>query len=92
MQAGTVDDRFTLELHSHLSGVTSDSVADGGIAISAEGNVITVNCAAGCAVDVYTVDGRLAASAQAVPAATFTLAPGLYIVKAGERTAKCLVK
>lgn len=91
-QAGTVDDRFTLELRSHLSGVDSDSVADGGIAISVDGNVITVNCAAGCAVDVYTVDGRLAASAQAAPAATFTLAQGLYIVKAGDRAAKCLVK
>lgn len=91
-QAGTVDDRFTLELHSHLSGVDSDSVADGGIAISADGNVITVNCAAGCTVDIYTVDGRLAASAQAAPAATFTLAQGLYIMKAGDRTAKCLVK
>lgn len=91
-QAGAVDERFTLELHSHLSGVSSDSVAEGGIAISVEGNVITVNCAAGCAVDVYTVDGRLAASAQAAPAATFTLAQGLYIVKAGDRAAKCLVK
>ena len=84
-QAGTVDDRFTLELHSHLSGIDADSVADGGIAISVDGNVITVNCAAGCAVDIYTVDGRLAASAQAAPAATFTLAQGLYIVKAGDR-------
>ena len=91
-QAGTVDDRFTLELHSHLSGIDADSVADGGIAISVDGNVITVNCAAGCAVDIYTVDGRLAASAQAAPAATFTLAQGLYIVKAGDRAAKCLVK
>lgn len=91
-QAGTVDDRFTLELHSHLSGIDADSVADGGIAISVDGKVITVNCAAGCAVDIYTVDGRLAASAQAAPAATFTLAQGLYIVKAGDRAAKCLVK
>lgn len=91
-QAGTVDDRFTLELHSHLSGIDTDSVADGGIAISVDGNVITVNCAAGCAVDIYTVDGRLAASAQAAPAASFTLAQGLYIVKAGDCAAKCLVK
>ncbi|MDE6854631.1 MAG: leucine-rich repeat domain-containing protein [Muribaculaceae bacterium] len=91
-QAERVEDRFTLELHSHLSGIASGTMADSDISIEVDGNVITVDCADGCAVEVYTADGRTAASAQAAPRATFTLEQGLYIVKAGSRAAKCLVK
>lgn len=40
-------------------------------------------------VEVYTVDGRLAASDEG--ASSFTLPAGLYIVKSGKNSAKCIV-
>ena len=43
-------------------------------------------------VNVYTVDGRLAASAQIDGEATITVAAGLYVVRAGEKAVKVVVK
>ena len=43
-------------------------------------------------VNVYTVDGRLAASAQIDGEATITVAAGLYVVRAGEKAVKEVVK
>ena len=43
-------------------------------------------------VDVYTVDGRLAASAQVDGEATISVAAGLYVVRAGEKAVKVVVK
>ena len=43
-------------------------------------------------VDVYTVDGRLAALAQVDGEATITVAAGLYVVRAGEKAVKVVVK
>ena len=43
-------------------------------------------------VNVYTVDGRLAASAQVDGEATITVAAGLYVVRAGEKAVKVVVK
>ena len=43
-------------------------------------------------VNIYTVDGRLAASAQVDGEATLTVAAGLYVVRAGEKAVKVVVK
>ena len=43
-------------------------------------------------VNIYTVDGRLAASAQVDGEATITVAAGLYVVRAGEKAVKVVVK
>ena len=43
-------------------------------------------------VNVYTVDGRLAASAQIDGEATITVAAGLYVVRVGEKAVKVVVK
>lgn len=43
-------------------------------------------------VNVYTVDGRLAASAHVDGEATITVAAGLYVVRAGEKAVKVVVK
>ena len=43
-------------------------------------------------VNIYTVDGRLAASAQVDGEATLTVAAGLYVVRAGEKAMKVVVK
>uniref|UniRef100_UPI003FEF8C52 calycin-like domain-containing protein n=1 Tax=Candidatus Limisoma sp. TaxID=3076476 RepID=UPI003FEF8C52 len=43
-------------------------------------------------VNVYTVDGRLAASAQVDGEATISVAAGLYVVRAGEKAVKVVVK
>lgn len=43
-------------------------------------------------VNVYTVDGRLAASAQVDGETTISVAAGLYVVRAGEKAVKVVVK
>ena len=43
-------------------------------------------------VNIYTVDGRLAASAQVDGEATIYVAAGLYVVRAGEKAVKVVVK
>ena len=64
--------------------------ASGAAVRGAEG-AIAVDGFAG-RVNVYTVDGRLAASAQVDGEATISLAAGLYVVRAGEKAVKVVVK
>ena len=72
----------------------SSSVSDveaGGLAVRGAEGAIVVEGFAG-RVNVYTVDGRLAASAQIDGEATITVAAGLYVVRAGEKAVKVVVK
>lgn len=72
----------------------SSSVNDveaGGVAVRGAEGAIVVEGFAG-RVNVYTVDGRLAASAQIDGEATITVAAGLYVVRAGEKAVKVVVK
>ena len=64
--------------------------ASGAAVRGAEG-AIAVDGFAG-RVNVYTVDGRLAASEQVDGEATITVAAGLYVVRAGEKAVKVVVK
>ena len=62
-----------------------------GAAVRGTEGAIAVDGFAGC-VNVYTVDGRLAASAQVDGEATISVAAGLYVVRAGEKAVKVVVK
>ena len=62
-----------------------------GAAVRGTEGAIAVDGFAG-RVNVYTVDGRLAASAQVDGEATITVAAGLYVVRAGEKVVKVVVK
>ena len=62
-----------------------------GAAVRGTEGAIAVDGFAG-RVNVYTVDGRLAASAQVDGEATITVAAGLYVVRAGEKAVKVVVK
>ena len=64
--------------------------ASGAAVRGAEG-AIAVDGFAG-RVNVYTVDGRLVASAQVDGEATISVAAGLYVVHAGEKAVKVVVK
>ena len=64
--------------------------ASGAVVRGAEG-AIAVDGFAG-RVNVYTVDGRLAASEQVDGEATISVAAGLYVVRAGEKVVKVVVK
>ena len=64
--------------------------ASGAAVRGAEG-AIAVDGFAG-RVNVYTVDGRLAASAQVDGETTISVAAGLYVVRAGEKAVKVVVK
>ena len=66
-------------------------VAASGAAVRGAEGAIAVDGFAG-RVNVYTVDGRLAASAQVDGEATITVAAGLYVVRAGEKAVKVVVK
>ena len=62
-----------------------------GVAVRGTEGAIAVDGFAG-RVNVYTVDGRLAASAQVDGEATITVAAGLYVVRVGEKAVKVVVK
>ena len=72
------------------SSSVNDVEANGAAVRGAEGAIVVEGFAG--RVNVYTVDGRLAASAQVDGEATLTVAAGLYVVRAGEKAVKVVVK
>ena len=72
------------------SSSVNDVEASGAAVRGAEGAIVVEGFAG--SVNVYTVDGRLAASAQIDGEATITVAAGLYVVRAGEKAVKVVVK
>lgn len=72
------------------SSSVNDVEANGAAVCGAEGAIVVEGFAG--SVNVYTVDGRLAASAQIDGEATITVAAGLYVVRAGEKAVKVVVK
>ena len=72
------------------SSSVNDVEASGAVVRGAEGAIVVEGFAG--RVNVYTVDGRLAASAQIDGEATITVAAGLYVVRAGEKAVKVVVK
>ena len=72
------------------SSSVNDVEANGAAVRGAEGAIVVEGFAG--RVNVYTVDGRLAASAQIDGEATIIVAAGLYVVRAGEKAVKVVVK
>ena len=72
------------------SSSVNDVEASGAAVRGAEGAIVVEGFAG--RVNVYTVDGRLAASAQVDGEATISVAAGLYVVRAGEKAVKVVVK
>ena len=72
------------------SSSVNDVEASGAAVRGAEGAIVVEGFAG--RVNVYTVDGRLAASAQIDGEATISVAAGLYVVRAGEKAVKVVVK
>lgn len=72
------------------SSSVNDVEASGAAVCGAEGAIVVEGFAG--RVNVYTVDGRLAASAQIDGEATIIVAAGLYVVRAGEKAVKVVVK
>lgn len=72
------------------SSSVNDVEASGAAVRGAEGAIVVEGFAG--RVNVYTVDGRLAASTQVDGEATLTVAAGLYVVRAGEKAVKVVVK
>lgn len=76
----------TDDASSSVNNVEASSAAVRG----AEGSIVVEGFAG--RVNVYTVDGRLAASAQVDGEATIAVAAGLYVVRTGEKAVKVVVK
>lgn len=91
-EAGYIEDRFSLALDPSVT-TRVNGVAQSSTYISVEGNTITVFGADGAAINIYTIDGKDVANGIATEkAAQFTLPQGIYIVKTGTTTAKCIIK
>lgn len=69
-----------------------ENVADGTVTISADGCVITVTGAEGRTVKVVSADGKLMHTSVAATTETIVLAPGVYIVTAGDAVAKFILR
>ena len=75
---------------NQVSSSVNDVEASGAAVRGAEGSIVVEGFAG--RVNVYTVDGRLAASAQIDGEATISVAAGLYVVRVGEKAVKVVVK
>lgn len=90
--ATTVDGQlYNIVFTTDDSSSSVNDVEVSGAAVRGAEGAIVVEGFAG-RVNVYTVDGRLAASAQIDGEATITVAAGLYVVRAGEKAVKVVVK
>jgi hypothetical protein len=90
--ATTVDGQlYNIVFTTDDSSLSVNDVEASGAAVRGAEGAIVVEGFAG-RVNVYTVDGRLAASAQIDGEATITVAAGLYVVRAGEKAVKVVVK
>lgn len=90
--ATTVDGQlYNIVFTTDDSSSSVNDVEASGAAVRGTEGAIVVEGFAG-RVNVYTVDGRLAASAQIDGEATITVAAGLYVVRAGEKAVKVVVK
>lgn len=89
---GFITDRFSVTLQRDKT--TGISSTDGMAPLQAEvdGHTLTVTGAEGLTVTVYSAAGIAVATGNAASPRRFELAPGLYIVKAGNAALKCLVK
>lgn len=90
--ATTVDGQFynIVFTTDDASSSVNDVEASGAAVRGAEGAIVVEGFAG--RVNVYTVDGRLAASAQIDGETTITVAAGLYVVRVGEKAVKVVVK
>ena len=89
--ATTVDGQlYNIVFTTDDASSVNDVEANGAAVRGAEGAIVVEGFAG--RVNVYTVDGRLAASAQIDGEATITVAAGLYVVRAGEKAVKVVVK
>ncbi len=90
--ATTVDGQlYNIVFTTDDSSLSVNDVEASGAAVRGAEGAIVVEGFAG-RVNVYTVDGRLAASAQVDGEATISVAAGLYVVRAGEKAVKVVVK
>ena len=90
--ATTVDGQlYNIVFTTDDSSSSVNDVETSGAAVRGAEGAIVVEGFAG-RVNVYTVDGRLAVSAQIDGEATITVAAGLYVVRAGEKAVKVVVK
>jgi len=90
--ATTVDGQlYNIVFTTDDSSSSVNDVETSGAAVRGAEGAIVVEGFAG-RVNVYTVDGRLAVSAQIDGEATITVAAGLYVVRVGEKAVKVVVK
>lgn len=88
----TVDGKpYTIWFTTNTTTTGVDGVAAAQTAVTAGEGVIRVSGFAGV-VDVYTADGRKVASVTANGEAQVAVAAGIYVVRAGDRAAKVIVK
>lgn len=89
--ATTVDGQlYNIVFTTDDSSSSVNDVEANGVAVRGAEGAIVVEGFAG-RVNVYTVDGRLAVSAQIDGEATIAVAAGLYVVRAGEKAVKVVV-
>ncbi len=88
---GNREGRMSDYLLIEASGIGTTSV-DSGIEIATAPGAIIVTGACGRRISVCAVDGRLVASVAAEATERIEVAPGVYIVNAGETTSKIVVR
>ena len=92
-EGGTHDNRFTLRLPKEITTGIGEMENANAILVSGVAGGISVTAPAGLEVNVYTADGRqIAARTAGTEATVIAVEPGLYVVRIGETSFKCIVK
>ena len=92
-EGGTHDNRFTLRLPKEITTGVGEMENATAILVSGVAGGISVTAPAGLEVNVYTADGRqIAARTAGTEATVIAVEPGLYVVRIGETSFKCIVK
>lgn len=92
-EAGFDNTRFTLMLKKGSQTGVKEINDEEPAAVATDGKIVRVSNAAGKEVVITSVDGKVFVKETAkADAVEYTLPCGIYIVKAGASTAKCLIK
>lgn len=92
-EAGAIDDRFTLILGATGTTGISGNAVSADVTVRTENGIVSITAPEATRYTVCTADGRVAATGTvANGVAEISLNSGLYIVKAGNKTLKTIVK
>lgn len=90
-EAGYNTNRFSLILHPEIETGIDNMTDDNQISTIIDGHIVTVNGYTG-QILVFNIDGTTAAIIESEDNVSFSLLTGTYVIKAGNKSFKCVIR